>query len=271
LSFICASQLTQLTCQETQKVSLFEHRHQLGGRRIWLLDTPGFDDTNRSDSETLAELATWLGASYDHNKLLSGIIFLHQISESRLRGSQLRNLRMFKSLCGERGLGNVVLATTFWSGVTPEEGQRRERDLVQTESFWGHLRSQGSQIMRHDNGIESAEKIIGHLAAKHPDQKRALRIQREMRDGRRLKDTSAGRIVADKWKDQREEMMRNLKHFQKELERVTERSERAEKALYEREKWELERKLQESDEAKELLKQTKTQLQERKFPGCIIL
>ncbi|KAH8160679.1 hypothetical protein CIB48_g7566 [Xylaria polymorpha] len=34
------------------------------GRRIHLIDTPGFNDTNRSDIEILGVLASWLGASY---------------------------------------------------------------------------------------------------------------------------------------------------------------------------------------------------------------
>jgi hypothetical protein len=250
---------------------LFEHRHGIGKRRIWLLDTPGFDDTHRCDSETLAELATWLTASYDHNKLLSGIIYLHQISESRIRGSQLRNLQMFKKLCGSRGLGNVVLATTFWGGVTPEEGETRERDLLTVKGFWGHLQAQGSRVMRHDNERESAEKIVAHLAEKHPSEKLPLRIQKEMHGGRKLRDTSAGKVVADKWKEEREKMERDLEHFRSQLALAKERSHIAEKALYEQGKKDVKMKIRESDNAREVLKQTKTELQERRFPRCHIL
>jgi hypothetical protein len=31
---------------------------------VHFIDTPGFDDTNKSDTETLAEVAIWLANSY---------------------------------------------------------------------------------------------------------------------------------------------------------------------------------------------------------------
>jgi hypothetical protein len=34
------------------------------GRRLVLVDTPGFDDTSRDDSEILHRIALWLAASY---------------------------------------------------------------------------------------------------------------------------------------------------------------------------------------------------------------
>jgi putative ribosome biogenesis GTPase RsgA len=36
---------------------------ELGGRQVVLIDTPGFDDTNRSDTEILDTIAAFLGTS----------------------------------------------------------------------------------------------------------------------------------------------------------------------------------------------------------------
>ena len=35
----------------------------LGGRRVILIDTPGFDDTNQSDTDVLKSIAAFLGES----------------------------------------------------------------------------------------------------------------------------------------------------------------------------------------------------------------
>ena len=105
--------------------------------RVYLIDTPGFDDTNRSDVEVLQDIAHWLSASFKDGIPLSGIIFLHRISDPRMAGSARRNLIIFKRPCGERAYQSVVLATSMWSKVSEAEGETRERELVETETFWG--------------------------------------------------------------------------------------------------------------------------------------
>jgi hypothetical protein len=44
----------------TSKV-YFSEPFELLGRRIIMFDTPGFDDTNRTDAEILAEISLFLG------------------------------------------------------------------------------------------------------------------------------------------------------------------------------------------------------------------
>lgn len=57
------------------------------GLRVHLIDTPGFDDTNKKDVEVLRDIAGWLGVTYKKKILLSGLIYLHPIdSEVRLCG-----------------------------------------------------------------------------------------------------------------------------------------------------------------------------------------
>lgn len=90
--------------------------------RIHLVDTPGFDDTNKKDVEVLREIASWLVVSANNDILLSGLVYLHPMTDNRFRGSAMRNLYMFKKLCGERCLPSVVLATTMWDLVSFAEG-----------------------------------------------------------------------------------------------------------------------------------------------------
>jgi len=62
---------------------------------------PGFDDTSRSDTDVLKDVAFFLSQTYKHTVRLAGIIYLHRITDMRMAGSSLRNLTMFKKLCGD--------------------------------------------------------------------------------------------------------------------------------------------------------------------------
>ena len=78
------------------------HSFFLAGQHIHLIDTPGFDDTNYSDADTLKTCANYLGASYANGVRLTGIVYLHRISDSRLGRSSLRTLQMFRKLSGTK-------------------------------------------------------------------------------------------------------------------------------------------------------------------------
>jgi hypothetical protein len=108
------------------------------------VDTPGFNYTERSDTEILEEIASWTSSTYEDGRLLNGIIYLHRISDPRMEGSALKNLHMFRSLCGPDALHNVLLTTTHWSQVTRENGERREKELLETVEFWGTLKAHGA-------------------------------------------------------------------------------------------------------------------------------
>jgi hypothetical protein len=82
-----------------------------------LIDTPGFDDTERTDAEVLTKIERFLEAQYPSGTNLKGILYLHPIRDTRHQTSLLRNFSMFRKLCGDSSLANVVLATTMWTGV----------------------------------------------------------------------------------------------------------------------------------------------------------
>ena len=66
------------------------------GKHVHLIDTPGFDDTETADIDTLKTIAAYLSASYANGVRINGIVYLHRISDNRLSGTSSRNLRMFK-------------------------------------------------------------------------------------------------------------------------------------------------------------------------------
>jgi hypothetical protein len=81
----------------------------------------------------------------------------------KIGGSAMKNLRMFKKLCGDDSLGSVVLATTFWGMTKSDTEQSREVQLTTRSDFWGHFVQKRSKVFRQDQGKESATKIIDYL------------------------------------------------------------------------------------------------------------
>ena len=53
----------------------------------------------------------------------AGIIYLHEITLKHMTDTALKNLDMFRKLCGDDALMKVVLGTTKWGEV----GDNREK------------------------------------------------------------------------------------------------------------------------------------------------
>ncbi|KAJ8521938.1 hypothetical protein ONZ45_g1468 [Pleurotus djamor] len=199
---------------------------QLDGRRAFLVDTPGFDDTSMSDTDVLGMISAFLAASYSQGKKLSGVIYMHRISDFRMGGLSTRNLRMVKELCGEKTLKNLVLVTNMWGEVSPTVGEQRERELATDALFFKPAIDKGAQLLRNYNERGSVMEIITHIAKNHP---LTLRIQRELVDeGMSLSQTAAGtelnrelQALVEKHqvelRELREEMAEALKNKEEEL------------------------------------------------------
>lgn len=166
---------------------------KVGNHYVILVDTPGFNDTNRSDTEILTAVADWMKGSYKADMRLSGIIYLHDISDTRMTNSGLLNLNMFRNLCGDHNLKNVILATTKW-GVTPlQDARRREKDLTSDTRFWRPMIAAGAVVRRFENSPESATDLVKKILDK--GQKIVPTIQQEVVDGTKLADTQAGAVI----------------------------------------------------------------------------
>lgn len=180
-------------------VYLFPHSESTN---IYLVDTPGFDDTNMTDAEVLRHLADWLSFTYAHGIKLHGILYLHRITDVRMQGSARKNLIMFNKLCGEQALRKVALVTTMWENLkTQNEGENREKELRDKDEYWGWMSTRGSKIERHTNDPQSARRLVEMFVPsdkqKAPEEV-ALTIQKEMADqNKSLEDTKAGEVVCN--------------------------------------------------------------------------
>ncbi|KAN0081953.1 hypothetical protein V8E54_003251 [Elaphomyces granulatus] len=188
------------------------------GTKLFLVDTPGFDDTYRSDTDILGELANWLNDSYAEEIRLTGIIYLHRISDTRLRQAARKNLKMFKALCGEDGLPSVVLATTRWTNVSLVDGIMRETELKENSNMWKKMIERGSRVWRQDEDDKSAWEIIRYLISiKRPV---TLEIQEEMSKGATLDETAAGQEVHAELEKQRQIYEKSLEELREEMARA---------------------------------------------------
>ncbi|KAK4183987.1 hypothetical protein QBC35DRAFT_517856 [Podospora australis] len=210
----------------TSQVDVFAYE-MTPDRTVYLIDTPGFDDTNRSDTGVLTEIARWLGDSYRSKILLYGIIYLHRITDVRMTGSARRNLLMFKQLCGDNYLKKVILVTTMWGKGPTRVAVDRERELVDAPEFWGSMISKGSKCSRYYNNAVSGRNII-HKLTDHGSPI-ATELQKELVDeSRELGQTSAGQEVAIalqkkrlKWAEERRKIEERIEEAKRNALRVT--------------------------------------------------
>lgn len=182
-----------------------------GVPKFFLVDTPGFDDTSRSDSDVLKELAKHLAAAYKSKIILTGLIYLHRIMDTRFSGASGRNLRTFKKLTGDENLGSVVLATTFWKIPLSTDDVEKETQLNTDPRFgWSRMLDQQAEYMRQDENSVSAQAIIQYLIDRRKPV--TLRIQKELVDqGKSIADTEAGAEVISEMRKLHQEQLDKFK------------------------------------------------------------
>ncbi|KAF2624831.1 hypothetical protein BU25DRAFT_373726 [Macroventuria anomochaeta] len=191
------------------------------GETIYLADTPGFDDMYRTDTDILWEISDWLSKAHESGLKLAGIIYLHRIPDIRVGGSGLRNLKMFRRLCGKENLANVVLATNMWDQVDPETGNKREAALKDDPVLWKEMIDHGSQVFRQDNGRTSGLGILTYLIRQRSPM--VLDIQRELVDQKmQLKDTRAGKELLTEVEQEQQECLEKVRDLEARMQQLQE-------------------------------------------------
>jgi hypothetical protein len=201
----------------TTKTTTFEC--VISGKQFVFFDTPGFDDTYRGDADILIDIAQALSSSYRNQMKLTGIIYLHRIKDERMTNALMRNLTMFRSLCGDDAFKNVVLVTTFWDELPDlAKGEAREKMLVEVADWWGYMASKGSQVRRFLNTRESALDVLADLTGL-PEI--TLQIQEEMvNQGLEVGETTAGEALNQELADLTAKFARELEVLQEEKEQA---------------------------------------------------
>ena len=176
------------------------------------VDTPGFNDPERSEFDMIFDISTALCRVQN----IMGILYLHRISDDRMLGSSNRHLRIFRALCGSSCMKKVIILTTHWDMLASEEvGQARESEL--REHYWKELIADGAQVERFKKrGRGEAERIIKILTQKDP-QPVKLAILEQILDHKSFAETDLGRIINEDIQRLQQRKEEELRHAREEV------------------------------------------------------
>ncbi|KAF9874991.1 hypothetical protein CkaCkLH20_07685 [Colletotrichum karsti] len=189
---------------------------KIGNTKTLLIDTPGFDDTKRSDADILNEIADVLTAQYALGFKLQGVFYVHRITDMRFQGCNVKTLEIFKRICGDEALKNVLLITSRWDKVDEATGADRERQL--REDFWAYMLGHGSCMSRFHGDRTSAISLASQLLVKETV---VLRLQHEIiNEGKTLNMTAAGAFVDNSLENAHKDSLKQRESLQKHREEL---------------------------------------------------
>jgi len=203
-----------------------------------LVDSPGFDDSDMQDFEVLDLISKYLACVYQTGKKLKGVIYLYAIDEVRFSGISRRNFHVFRQLCGQSTMVNVLIVTTKWDMTNHEMAVARETQLSTSDQIFKPAIEKGARLLRHDNTRASAHSI---LYALFPNKELPLKIQREIVDEHKdLGQTSAGVEVDRELREQAKQHAETLRALEEKYQAAlkardeeTQKEMAAEKLLFE--------------------------------------
>ncbi|KAK0718542.1 P-loop containing nucleoside triphosphate hydrolase protein, partial [Lasiosphaeria miniovina] len=183
--------------QEPQTVTF-----SLDNCNVLLIDTPGFDDSKRSDVDILMVIAKWIS---DHKsamvrpKRLDGLILLHPITSNQIGDNERKRARLLEAILGVDAYKRVIIATTIWDDLDGDDMFTRGLEArFHRGEVWREMHAKGATILRHYNNRASAHYIIGKSIEKSKAENEGveLKIQKEMADsGGKVSRTSVGMRV----------------------------------------------------------------------------
>lgn len=216
----------------------------IDGRMVLLLDTPGFDDSEQSNLDILREIVSnlYLFALKRTEVEVRGVIFLHDITETRLSGSQRITWQILKAICGEESMKNVLVGTTQWSSEGDRRFQNEEsREKELSDKHWNGI-YKSSRVIFEDK--ENALQIIRDLLVRPPV---LLLVQTEMiTPPHTVEATTAGRTTMPAAFAEMERLQKEMAGQQRKNEEETCRTEEA----YRKEK-EAQKRVQEEEHIKQ--------------------
>lgn len=152
--------------------------------------------------------------------MLSAILYFHRITDNRMAGTPLKNLRVFEKLCGKDAMAQVILVTTMWDDVeNVDVGERRLEELGST--YWKGMISRKSETFRYLNTPESAKELLGKVAEKGSERRRVL-LQQEISELKKdLQETAAGQTLCSDLERLADQRLQTLRKLREEADRST--------------------------------------------------
>lgn len=191
----------------TQTVYGYRYYHT-NAQEIWLIDTPGFNDTNKANVQVLGDIASFLCTfCSNHNLIIGGVLYIHRITDIRMSNSSLKSLRIFEALCGDACFEDVTVVTTMWDMLHTQEAvqaaENREVTLQSRQDFFARLIQGGARYARHTDTRTSSIDIVENLVKRN--RKVSLAMQKELQQNSTvtLVDTTVGKLIEGDLRDMR--------------------------------------------------------------------
>ncbi|KAI0868519.1 P-loop containing nucleoside triphosphate hydrolase protein [Hypoxylon argillaceum] len=157
----------------TKKVQRVEvSSDKVGGRKVILIDTPGFNDMDLEEPRLFLHIANWLANSLHNGECLNGAIFLQGINAVRVLKGEENGVKLFETIVGTKAFSQVVVATTMWDQVEQDFGVRNEENRARV---WDNLKTGRAKFYRFYNTEHSALEI-NNLDMKVKDVRAQVRI-----------------------------------------------------------------------------------------------
>ncbi|KAI6158663.1 hypothetical protein EDD17DRAFT_1621020, partial [Pisolithus thermaeus] len=140
------------------RLRAFGYVDRQSGKRVILLDAPGFPHSSQSN-RILGVIASWVKKAYRSNVPLGGILYLHSVAHQFTAISPEK----FSSLCrkcGERTLSKLSLVTTMWDEVSQTDGAV---ELAKCMRVWRPTLRRGEAVPRYLNTFQSAREVVQPL------------------------------------------------------------------------------------------------------------
>ncbi|KAF9047944.1 hypothetical protein BJ165DRAFT_1344164, partial [Panaeolus papilionaceus] len=106
-------------------------------RRVVLVDSPGFDDQTKTDGQILTMITAWLRSLHDARLLMSGAIYMNQITSIRIDSGTQKAMSIFRKMFGDAENDRIMLVTSKWNDIHEdhmEVAEAREKNLF--EDAW---------------------------------------------------------------------------------------------------------------------------------------
>lgn len=122
----------------------------------------------------------------------------------------METFRLFRKICGDDAMKNVMIVTNMWEEVDAKVGLKREEEIK--SNFFKDAFDHGAQMCRHYGTPDSAKDIVRQTLQLDP---RVLRVQDEMvKEKKSVPDTDAGiqlLVELDAETERRQKEIRNLR------------------------------------------------------------
>ncbi|KAJ3574198.1 hypothetical protein NP233_g1941 [Leucocoprinus birnbaumii] len=132
-----------------------------GDRRVVFVDTPGFD--SERDEKKVEKEAEAMD-DFSRKARISGILYLHRITDPKLTDPPAQRLARLKSLCEDSVGGfpsRVILVTTMWECLPSSNvGEGRQEEL---QKYWDTYMPRGkapSTVQRFQQSSDNAWAIV---------------------------------------------------------------------------------------------------------------